>query len=193
MKKFLTTTTIVATILATTGAKALENNFFAKVNLGYSKMGNSLNLKSEDATFWGLGAGCYIMDNVRADLTFDHFVKPIFRSNGKKVTGEVDTLLLNGFIDLFDIVITKVFIGAGIGGSKVQANFSGNAFPKNGSSKTRYNLSYAAYLGCSVEFIPGVIGEVAYSYRDMGKSKDYYSNEIQFKGSQIAVGLRLSL
>ncbi len=193
MKKFLVTTTIIATMLSVQNQQALANNFFAKVNLGYADMNKTLNLKSENAAFWGLGAGYYIMDNVRADLTFDHFIKPTFKNNGTKVTGEVDTLMLNGFIDLFDIIITKVFIGAGIGGSKVQANFTNNTAAKNGSSKTTYNIAYATYLGCSLEFLPGVTGEIAGSYRDMGKAKGFDNNEAKFKGYQVAAGLRFAL
>jgi opacity protein-like surface antigen len=191
MKKFLTTSIISAMLIATTG-QAFAENFFAKVNLGYSRLNDSFDLASEDTTFWGIGAGYNVMDNARVDLTFDHFSKPIFKNNGKKATGEIDSLLLNGFIDLFDIVLAKAFIGAGIGGSKVQANFTGKGFSHIGSSKASYNLTYAMYLGCSLEFIPNITGEIVYSYRDMGKSKDFYGQSLQLKGSQIATGLRFS-
>lgn len=190
MKKFLTTSLITTMLIAPT-EQAFAGDFFAKVNLGYSRLNDNSGLEAEDNMLWGVGAGYNIMDNVRADITFEHFSKPVFKNNNKKATGEIDSLLLNGFIELFDIVLTKAFIGAGVGGSKVQANFS-KGFSRAGSSNATYNLAYALYLGLSLEFIPNVTGEITYSYRDMGKSKDFYGQSLQFKGSQIVTGLRFS-
>ncbi|MDP4709204.1 MAG: outer membrane beta-barrel protein [Rickettsiaceae bacterium] len=193
MKKIILTTAAVA-VLASSSALAIENDFFVKVNAGYSKMNKVKGAKAKNDMFFGIGAGYYVMDNVRADLTFDHFVNPTFKKGGKKIKGEVNTLLLNGFIDLFDISIAKVFVGAGIGGSQVKAKVTGDAVAaNNGKAKQKYNLAYAAYLGSSVEFAPGITGEVTYSYRAMGKTKEINKVEYEFKGHNVGAGVRFDL
>jgi len=106
MKKIILTTAAIA-VSASSSALAIENDFFVKVNAGYSKMSKVKSAKAKNDMFFGIGAGYYVMDNVRADLTFDHFVNPTFKKDGKKIKGEVNTLLLNGFIDLFDISLAK--------------------------------------------------------------------------------------
>jgi opacity protein-like surface antigen len=193
MKKILLTTAAVA-VLATSSAQAIENDFFIKVNAGYSKMSKVQSAKSKNDIFFGVGAGYYVMDNVRADLTFEHFVNPTFKKDGKKIKGEVNTLLLNGFIDLFDISLAKVFVGAGIGGSQVKAKITGDSVAaSNGTAKQQYNLAYALYLGSSVEFAPGVTGEVTYSYRAMGKTKQQNKIDYDFKGHNVGAGVRFDL
>ena len=53
------------------------------------------------------------MENARVDLTF--------KKSGVKVKGDVNTLLLNSYLDLFDVDAMKVFVRAGIGLGKVKA------------------------------------------------------------------------
>jgi len=125
MKKILLTTAAIVA-LSTSSAQAIEKTLFAKINLGYSKLNKVNGAASNNNMLFGLGAGYHIMDNMRADLTFDHFISPTFKDGGKKIKGEINTLLLNGFIDIFDISIAKVFVGAGIGGSLVKATVSGD-------------------------------------------------------------------
>ena len=193
MKKILLTTVATA-VLASSSAYATEGNFFVKANIGWTKMNKIKGLKSKNNAFFGVGAGYHVMDNVRLDLTFDHFVNPEFKKGGKKIKGEVNTLLLNGFIDLFDISIAKVFAGAGIGSAQVKAKKSGDPVPaNNGSAKQKYNIAYAAYLGASVEFAPGMTGELAYSYRNMGKTKKLNGTDFDFKGHNVGVAVRFEL
>tara|TARA_B110000503_G_C7137123_1_gene409297 strand:- start:1080 stop:1661 length:582 start_codon:yes stop_codon:yes gene_type:complete len=193
MKKIILTTTALA-VLASSSAQAIESDFFVKVNTGYSKMSKVKGAKAKNDVFFGVGAGYYVMDNVRADLTFDHFISPTFKKDGKKIKGEVNTLLLNGFIDLFDISIAKLFVGAGIGGSQIKAKVTGDAVAaNNGTAKQKYNLSYAAYLGSSIEFAPGITGEVTYSYRAMGKTKGINKVNYDFKGHNLGAGVRFDL
>ena len=82
MKKIILTTTALA-VLASSSAQAIESDFFVKVNTGYSKMSKVKSAKAKNDVFFGVGAGYYVMDNVRADLTFDHFISPTFKKDGK--------------------------------------------------------------------------------------------------------------
>ena len=78
--------------------------------------------------FLGLGVGYYVMDNVRADLTWDHYFDPKHKGtiDGEKVKlkSKADTLMVNGFVDLFDVSVAKVFAGAGVGMSMISGKIS---------------------------------------------------------------------
>jgi len=195
MKKILLTTAAVA-VLATSSAYAMEDTFYVKAQAGWSKMTKQKGLKSKNDVSFGLGAGYHVMDNVRVDLTFDHFVNPTHKKGAIKVKGEVNTLLLNGFVDLFDADIAKVFVGAGVGVGQVKAKFSGDTVvANNGKAKQKYNLAFAGYVGTSYEFTPGVTGELTYSYRDMGKTKKVKgsTNTVHYKGHNVGAGVRFDI
>ena len=56
-----------------------------------------------------------------------------------------------------------------------------------------YNIAYALYLGSSVEFMPNISAEVAYSYRSMGKTKSINGTDFNFRGHNITTGVRFDL
>jgi len=149
------------------------------------------------------------MDNVRADLTWDHYFDPkhkgttsvngVNRAN-TKLKSKADTLMINGFVDLFDVSVAKVFAGAGIGMSmikgKVTAPAQGATRALSESTKKKNNFAYAVHLGAATEFAPGVNGELTYSFRDMGKFKKNKDNKVSFsalKGHHVAAGVRFDL
>ena len=82
MKKVLLTAAAVS-VLATSSAYAMENQFYLKANVGWSKLndykGGGVKLKSKHDVHFGIGAGYHLMENARVDLTFDHFVNPTFK------------------------------------------------------------------------------------------------------------------
>ena len=199
MKKILLATA-AASLLVSSSALAIESDFYLKVNAGWSKFTKVKGAKSKNDIFLGLGGGYNYMDNVRLDLTFDHFIDPKFKKGNVKVKGEINTLMASGFIDLFDISVAKVFVGAGVGISQVKAKVSGHAIPagqqnstKNGTAKQKYNVAYAGYLGSSVEFAPGVTGEITYSYRIMGSTKEINGTSYDFKGHNLGAGVRFDI
>ena len=219
MKKILLTTAAVA-VLASSSAYAMEDMFYVKANAGWSKLTKVHGLKSENGAFFGVGAGYYVMENVRAEVIFDHFVNPThkgtrtvdnvniegFNVNGVKfngkVKGEINTLMLNGFVDLFDVDAAKLFVGAGVGASQVKtkatgvATINGANVNVSAKAKQKYNLAFAGYVGGSYEFIPGVTGELTYSYRDMGKTKkikDIGNETVHYKGHHVGVGVRFDI
>ncbi len=186
MKKLLLTT-VTLLIFSAFAAAAADSNFFIKANVGISKLNKTGKFKSDNSSFVGAGVGYNIMDNVRGDFMFDHFINPTFKTQGAKTKAEINTFLLNGYIDLFDISITKMFVGAGAGIARVKTKSINSVSAK---SKPGNNFSYAAYIGASTEFAPSFHGELVYSWRDFAVQKD---NNLGLKGHHVAVGIRFDV
>ena len=183
MKKFLLTTLTLLTF----SSAAADSNFFVKANTGISKLNKTGKFKLDNSSFVGAGVGYNLMDNVRADFMFDHFINPTFKTQGGKTKAEINTFLLNGYIDLFDISITKMFVGAGAGIARVKTKSINSVSTK---SKPGNNFSYTAYIGVSTEFAPSFHGELAYSWRDFAVQKD---NDPSLKGHHVAIGIRFDI
>ena len=173
MKKFVLAAAAVATLMSSTAYGAEDNMFYVKANAGWNKMTKIKSLKSNNDIFFGAGVGYYAMENVRIDLTFDHYVKPEHKGNiggvsDMKLKSVADTLFVNGFVDLFDVSVAKVYAVAGFGVSMTSAKLTQ---PKvtDVKYKKKNNFAYALHVGASTEFAPGVNGELGYSYRDLGK------------------------
>ena len=130
MKKILLTAAAVS-VLSTSSAYAMENKFYVKAHAGWSKFNQiktesdvgGIKAKSNNDVHIGIGAGYNVMNNFRVDLTFDHYINPTHKhsrsANGQtgsiKLKSDINTLLLNGFVDVFEVDAIKVFVGAGIG------------------------------------------------------------------------------
>ena len=195
MKKVLLTAAAVS-VLATSSAYAMEDMFYVKAQVGWSKLNDykgSVKFKSENDVHFGVGAGYHVMDNARVDLTFDHFVNPAFKASTGKVKADVNTLLLNGYFDVFTLDAMKVFVGAGVGLGQVSAKLT----PTVGTStkfKKANTFAYAGYVGAGYEFTQGVTGELSYSYRDMDKTKKTSGlKAVSFKGHHVTVGVRFDI
>ena len=201
MKKVLLTAAAVS-VLATSSAYAMEDMFYVKANVGWAKLTDhkdeGAKFKSKNDVHFGVGAGYHVMDNARVDLTFDHFVNPTFKYAEDKVNvkikGEVNTLLLNGYFDVFSLDAMKVFVGAGVGLGQVSAKATSNMSTKTIKLKQKNTFAYAGYLGASYEFTQGVTGELSYSYRDMGKTKKIEGYKaVHFKGHHVTAGVRFDI
>ncbi len=197
MKKILLAAATVAT-LASSCAYAAEDTFYVKGQVGWDKLNKVKGLKSKNNVFLGLGVGYYVMDNVRADLTWDHYFDPKHKGtiDGEKVKlkSKADTLMVNGFVDLFDVSVAKVFAGAGVGMSMISGKISDE--DDSYKIKKKNNFAYAVHLGAATEFAPGVNGELTYSFRDMGKfkkNKDSTISAPSLKGHHLAAGVRFDL
>lgn len=197
MKKILLAAATVAT-LASSCAYAAEDTFYVKGQVGWDKLNKVKGLKSKNNVFLGLGVGYYVMDNVRADLTWDHYFDPKHKGtiDGEKVKlkSKADTLMVNGFVDLFDVSVAKVFAGAGVGMSMISGKISDE--DDSYKIKKKNNFAYAVHLGAATEFAPGVNGELTYSFRDMGKfkkNKDSTISALSLKGHHVAAGVRFDL
>lgn len=213
MKKILLTAAAVS-VLATSSAYAAEDTVFLKANVGWAKL-NKIKLdgnkfKSNNVVHVGIGAGYNVMDNVRVDLTFDHYVNPTHKfstivANGSKFVGKVkstaNSLLLNGFVDVFDYSGVKFFVGAGVGASQLSGKLT---VARDGvtldtyKSKSKYSLAYAGYVGVGYEFSEGVTGELSYSYRNLGalkvpKGLIISNKELELRGHHVTAGVRFDI
>lgn len=191
MKKLLLAAA-TATVLSSS-AMAAEDMFYVKANVGWDKLTKIQGVKSKNDVFFGIGAGYYIMDNVRADLTFDHYVNPTHKKGDSKLKGTINTLLLNGYVDLFDYEGFRFFVGAGVGAGQVKAKATDSTGTATAKQKT--NLAFAGHVGVSYGFAEGVSGELAYSYRDMGKTKKISGTTTSFhyRGHHVAAGVRFDI
>jgi len=193
MKKIILSA-IASTFILASSAHAIENDFFVKANIAYSKLNKTRGANSKSDVSFGIGAGYNYLDNVRLDLTFDHFVNPRFKNGSKTIKGDVNTLLLNGFVDLVDISVAKIFAGVGVGFGQTQATISGDTVAaNNGKARQQYSAAYALYLGTGVEFAPGITAELTYSYRALGETKELNNSDVKFKGQLFSAGIRFDL
>lgn len=185
-----------ALIALNTSAYAMEDTFYAKAQASWSKMAKSNGLNSKNDLMLGLGAGYYVMDNARVDLTFNHFFNPDHSKDKVKYKGEVRSLLVNGFFDVVDAGPAKIFVGLGVGAAqvKVKSTDTTTGSSVTSTAKQKTNLAFAGYLGASTEFTSGVHGELVYSYRDMGKTKKLSSGKsVHYRGHNIGAGVRFDI
>lgn len=218
MKKILLTAAAIS-VLATSSAYAMENKFYVKANVGWSKFNQikadtifgSIKAKSKNDVHVGIGAGYNVMDNFRVDLTFDHYVNPTHKwsksVNGAtaniKLKSDINTLLLNGFFDIFEVDAMKIFVGAGIGASQLKGKITGsgtiNGVTRSESFKIKreYKFAFAGYVGAGYEFTPGVTGELSYSYRNLGKlgkdGRNSDDNPLEIRGHHVTAGVRFDI
>ena len=198
MKKVLLTAAAVS-VLATSSAYAMEDVFYVKANVGWSKLDKVKGLKSNNDVHFGVGAGYHVMDNARVDLTFDHFVNPTHKKSKVKFKGDINSLLLNGYFDVFNVDAMKVFVGAGVGLGQVKVKYTNSENSDSGTGKQKYTFAFAGYVGTGYEFTKGVTGELTYSYRDMGKTKKFKSKNgfdmpaAHYRGHHVTAGVRFDI
>jgi opacity protein-like surface antigen len=231
MKKILLTAAAVS-VLATSSAYAMENSFYIKANAGGYKFNQiktgdikksginfgSFKLKSNNDVHVGVGAGYHVMDNFRVELMFDHYINPTHKASKKyevgplsasldsKLKTNANTLLLNGFVDVYEIDSVKFFIGAGIGASQLKGKFTTNlkenatntTLSSTGKIKSEYKFAFAGYAGASYKFTPELTGELSYSYRNLGtlgKDKDFKDsdNPFELRGHHVTAGVRFDI
>lgn len=191
-------TAAVAALAFSPSTYASEDMFYVRANVGYDKLLKVNSLKSDNGVFLGLGAGYYVMDNVRADLAYDHYFDAEYKGKvaglQAKLKSKADSLLLNGFVDLFDVSVAKVFAGAGIGMSMINGTLTyDNAAAPNKKLKKKNNFAFAGYLGTSAEVAPGINLELTYSYRDLGKLKKGSGVSGNIKGHHVTGGVRFDI
>jgi opacity protein-like surface antigen len=221
MKKLLLSAASML-MLSSTAFAVRENTFYLKVNIGANKMdsvktkayysGPSLKLKSKAIPVIDFGVGYYIMDNLRTDITLGFAFNPEQKKNGVidltdketatlKSKANITTLMLNSYADMFATPITRIFIGAGVGVSRIKETLywsdsklpSGRVSRQNTSvsSKNKTNVAYQLTIGASAKVAPSVNAELAYKWMDYGKSK--FKDGVtasRFKGHHIIAGIR---
>ncbi|WP_342260022.1 outer membrane beta-barrel protein [Candidatus Tisiphia endosymbiont of Metellina segmentata] len=236
MKKLFLIAATSTALLTSATSFAETGGFYLKAEGGATKLNNtkmkfedtksdSLKFKSKTNAILGLGAGYYAMDNVRAELTLDFLVNPEFTNNTTKdlgskrqevskitAKGQVVSLLLSGYVDLYDAGFAKFFAGAGVGMAQIKEKLTANdttTFEGKVQSTERYsdtrkpanNFAYQLTVGASANVADGVNVELAYSWRDYGetnsKNKDKKDTDkiskTAYRGHNLMAGLRFDI
>ena len=242
MKKLLLASALTAIIAG--NAAANENTFYLRADAGASMLpkqnltlpkgkyaetinGRNYQLEREDAQkfklkgqthFIGsLGAGYYVLDNVRTELVFtsrfsakykatninsgpDYDWSGITQNHNLKLT--INSLMFKGLVDVYDTGMGKVFAGAGAGVTQLSGKLSesysetyfGTKYTTTLSSKLKkQNLfSYLGTVGVGFNVSEGVILDLAYSYNgvDKYKAKGLKTN---FSAHDLTAGVRVKL
>ncbi|WP_375333375.1 outer membrane protein [Candidatus Tisiphia endosymbiont of Xenochironomus xenolabis] len=239
MKKLLLVAATSTAFLTSTASFAETGRFYLKAEGGASKLSTinweyadvSLKLKSSISGIFGAGVGYYLMDNVRAELTLsilanpEHrgsfngvfiFEKPKFNeykiSETTKIKSRVKSLLLSGYVDLYDAGgIAKIFVGAGVGMAKVQEKRVCTATATNEkgksetivfsiSSKNANNFAYQLTAGVSFNLVNGIKLDFAYSWRDYGQTSSKGNDKDDpklyksaYRGHNLMTGIRFDI
>ncbi|MCC8397711.1 MAG: outer membrane beta-barrel protein [Rickettsia endosymbiont of Labidopullus appendiculatus] len=148
MKRLLLISVATVVFLTSSISVASEDQFYVKAEAGLfalSKVKDKIFTleKGKGGGVINLGVGYYVMDNVRADVTFNFANPELNGSISKTITrtytilgmqkdvetpvtkkikhrGRVMSLLLNSYVNLYDGSIVKLFVGAGAGMAQVK-------------------------------------------------------------------------
>lgn len=152
-------------------------------------------------TALGGGVG-YKYHWLRADITLDYGLRTRVSGDGAGVVGfyngKVDSLtaLFNAYVDLGNWGGFTPYLGAGIGASR--NNVRELDFVTGWRRGDRWELSWAAMAGASVNITPNLLLDVGYRYLRLGDAVAYdaANSRIQFKGlssQEVRVGLRFMI
>ncbi len=201
-------------------SSAMENLWYLKVDAGAVIFNHQkdklidIKIKSNTGFTGEIGAGYYIMDNIRTDFTVglvtsNHLKKSVTNVVGNNTSVKhkpnIVSFLLNGYVDVVDLNMFKVFAGAGIGAAMVKEKISYRLTPAGGTAdigkvniQSKTNFAYQLSLGASFEVAPGVKSELVYSWRDYGKTSTKTVDRerkggTHYRGSNLMVGLRFDM
>ncbi|OZG32146.1 MULTISPECIES: outer membrane protein [Rickettsieae] len=203
MKNLLLLTIISVSLLFSASSWAIDNQFYLKVEVGANKMNNiKLNdkeLQQNTAAIVGGGVGYYVLDNVRLDLMLDFFanqqVKHSFAGVDSKIKPQITTLVLSGYVDIFDISICELFIGAGAGVGHLKNEITNNKLGTSVSNSKKNNLVYHLTFGAAAKLAPVIKVEVAYSWKNLGSTKEIKNHvkSLPYKGHNVTLGIRFDV
>jgi opacity protein-like surface antigen len=218
MKKFILTATTAAALISSTAQANAQNSYYIKGNIGAGYLrgltdkDTSFKLKSQVGMFFGAGVGYYIMENVRIDLTLDHYVDPELKKSGSvpgatsivvvRHKANLNTLMVNGLVDLLDVSIFKIFTGVGVGISRINERIykdGSGIVDTSTATGAKNNITYAVHLGASTELNPGINADLTYSWRDFGRTKSTKNatgseiSKTHYRGHHLAIGFRFDM
>ncbi|MCC8398396.1 MAG: outer membrane beta-barrel protein [Rickettsia endosymbiont of Labidopullus appendiculatus] len=229
MKKLLLIAATSTALLTSAASFAETGGFYVKAEGGATKLnamkfkddnGKSGNIKykSTNSGIFGVGVGYYIMDNVRTELTLNFLTNPEFKGSYTKESLKVESkakesvksLLLSGYVDLYDAGVVKFFAGAGVGMAQLQQKLtSTETTTTNGkaetktydpmSCKTANNFAYQLSVGASFNLADNMNLDLTYSWRDYGetsdkaKDKNYKLGKSALRGHNLMAGIRFDI
>jgi opacity protein-like surface antigen len=229
MKKQLTGSIIAVSMIlssTTSFAERLDtSDFFVKAhvsgnffnNIKYKDDTESITAKSKTSPSIAFGFGYYVLDNFRADLTYENYINPTFKYSLQdheeygsiKFNQKVDlsTLMLGGNIDIVELGVSKIFLGAGVGVAKHKTKYNitgintdGDNFDMEFSTKVSNNFAYTLGAGVAFPIFDSVNAELAYSWRDFGSTTprknsdgEEMTSKTKYRSHNVSLGLRIDM
>lgn len=141
--------------------------------------------KSENSLLLGFGAGHYLTDRIRTEITFDRIMlnfkgyDNISDSRNMNINLKrmyINSVMLNAYVDLLKLDKSAVFAGAGIGFAQINEE-SAWTFPMGNQTlkgsvikKTANNFACSLSVGGSLEIRDNLTVDLAYALRNFGKT-----------------------
>ncbi len=196
---------LIASII-TSASLAHASDFYIKPMLGRMHSEKVLGLQAKPVVLPGIGVGYNLKDNMRIDLTLYHLsnlkhtttLKSGCGNNGSEEPNsgliasnqiclhtKITTIKINFFVDVAEVNDSKLYLGFGIGESRI---ISYSSFGEEETKPTtKYSLAYAFYSGLAHRVQDNVIVEAGYSYKHF--NEDTYNH----KGHVLTTCLRIEL
>lgn len=165
-----------------------EDTFYVKAEGGMNffqqtKDAEGAKWKGKKSGFAGVGAGYYLMENVRAELGLTYHFNPKFElKSDKKTKAKVKAMALmpKVYVDLFEISdFGAAFVGGGVGLSQISI--------KSGAVKVKKatKAAFSASVGAGFVVADGVKMEVRYDWNHLGKTKTKTVEGVKHGGATI--------
>jgi opacity protein-like surface antigen len=188
--------------------------------------GNTLNSKSEFTPIYTLGLGYYINDIFRTDITLNYSSVSFDNAKGrvKFIDDENDevllqytlarksgvhSIILNNYADFNITDDISVFFAGGVGVAQIKEKLKlttkillNNAYDSTHnesiSTKPKINFAYSLTIGASTKITDNVHIELAYSWKDYGKTHPRLDGErtpdkAHYRGHHVGLGIRFDL
>ena len=205
MRKLVLTKILCIGVMFSSSAFASSSQFYLKAEIGANRMQDikisGKKFSQSNVAVYGAGAGYYFLENLRTDLTVNFSNQESKYSSNSvpqsnvKAKPKITTLMLTGYVDLFDISICELFAGAGAGVSQIKNKITEESSTTvRSASNKKNNFAYQLVAGAAVKVAPNVKAELAYSWRDLGSTKETsFIQSMHYKGHNITLGLRFEI
>ncbi|RYE06271.1 MAG: porin family protein [Rickettsiaceae bacterium] len=115
-----------------------------------------------------------------------------------KRRARISALMANVYVDMLNAEVVGVFVGTGIGTTKVKdsvnTTFSGQDIKY---SKKVTNFAYHLTLGATAKVTDSIRAELAYSWRDYGKIAQFHKNtdakDTNYRSHNLVAGMRFNI
>ncbi len=230
-KQVINLVTAVSIIFAIDGCHAecfSTQKIFSKVQVGgvlfneVEQFGN-IDVKPKISSVLAIGGGWYALDKFRVDLSFEYYLRSVFKKILHNHTPEcsfmklkqkiqLSTFMLNGNFDIANFSSTKVFLTSGVGVAKHKTLYSYSGIftiNKNGNpvivsrndiTKATYKFTSRVGVGLSFNISDQISTEVNYSWQNFGdinplksSNNEELSKKTAYKSNSLSLGFRVNL
>ena len=134
---------------------------------------------------------------LRAELEYGYNSRVSKSVGGGTGKARLQTLMVNGYWDITNIMSFTPYVGAGVGFAAIHTSGTLDAGGLHyGASDTDYKLAAQVGLGCSYFFTPNISADIGYRYLFTGDSESgigaYNLRADSLGMHQFSIGLRLS-